>query len=284
MDMRWDEQLSQVSAPLNYLRRSDSRPVTYTYEPPPGVPWRSGELEPHVVGVRDARPVIGHLSLDHRGFAFTRWPSAVRDFYDTDEVRAVYLREAEELVRAATGAKRVLAFDFNVRNASRAAAGSNGAKEPVKRVHNDFTAISGPRRARDELLARGEDPAAALAGHYAIINVWRPIGAPVEESPLAVCDASTIADADLLATDLVYRDRVGETYSIAHNPAHRWFYFPKMHPDEALFIKCFDSAEDGRPRFTAHSAFDDPTSPPDARPRESIEVRTLAFLANGTSF
>jgi hypothetical protein len=243
------------------------------------VPWRTGEFEARTVAIRDARPVAGRVSIDQQGFGFVPSVSAVRDFYDEDEIRSVYLPEAERLLQAATGASRVLAFDFNVRNARKAAAKQAGAKEPVKRVHNDFTALSGPRRARDELIARGEDPEAVLKGRFAIVNVWRPIGAPVAESPIAVCDASTIAESDLVATDLVYRDRVGETYSIAFSPRHRWFWFPQMRPDEALFIKCYDS-DAQLPRLSAHTAFDDPASPPDARPRESIEVRTLVFLPN----
>jgi hypothetical protein len=52
-----------------------------------------------------------------------------------------------------------------------------------------------------------------------------------------------------------------------------------MQKNEALLLKCYDSMEDGRARFSAHSAFDDPTSPPNAAPRESIEARTLVFFA-----
>ena len=48
--------------------------------------------------------------------------------------------------------------------------------------------------------------------------------------------------------------------------------------DEAILIKCYDSAED-KARFTAHSSFEDPTAPQDVLPRESIELRTLAFHA-----
>ncbi len=65
---------------------------------------------------------------------------------------------------------------------------------------------------------------------------------------------------------------------MAYNPGHRWFYFPEMRRNEALVFKCYDSATDSRARFTAHTAFNDPTSPPDAAPRESIETRTLAFF------
>ncbi|MBX6324296.1 MAG: methyltransferase [Rhodospirillaceae bacterium] len=279
MDMRWDEPLTRVTATLNYLAPMSAKPpVVYTFEPPPGVPWRTAELEPRTVAVRDARPAAARLSLDAQGFAFLHAPTAAGDLYDDAVVRSVYLPETERLVRAVTGAARVVAFDYNRRSAPRAAAGEGGVKEPVKRVHNDFTAASGRERARAELEARGEDPAALLCGRFAIVNLWRPIRGPVEESPLAVCDAGTIEPGDLVATSLVYRDRVGEVYSVTFSPRHRWFFFPRMERDEVLLIKCCDSAEDGTARFTAHTAFDDPGSPPDATPRESIEVRTLVLF------
>ena len=117
-----------------------------------------------------------------------------------------------------------------------------------------------------------------LKHRFAVINVWRPIRGPVQENPLAVCDAQTIAQDDLVCNDLIYRDRVGEVYVLAYNPQHRWFYFPRMEKHEVMLLKCYDS-DARRARFTAHSAFDDPTSPSDAPARESIEVRTLAFFA-----
>ncbi len=177
-----------------------------------------------------------------------------------------------------TGATKVVIFDHTLRNLQRFKQGENEIKEPVKRVHNDFTAKSGYIRARKELAAQEiDDIDTLLQQRFAIINIWRAIAAPVQESPLAVCDAQTIAPTDVVASDLVYRDRVGEVYAITYNPEHQWFYFPQMQTDEALFIKCFDSAEDGRARFAAHTGFDDPTSPPDAPPRESIELRTFVF-------
>ncbi len=217
------------------------------------------------------------MSLDREGFAFAVHHSNVRNFYDEDEIRHVYYPEAVQLLKEITGATQVVVFDHTLRNAQRLQQGENWIKEPVKRVHNDFTAKSGYSRARRELAARGVDNIdELLQQRFAVINVWRPI-ALVQESPLTVCDALSIATSDLVAGDLVYRDRVGETYAITYNQTHRWFYFPQMKPDEALFIKCFDSAEDGRARFAAHTGFDDPTSSPNASPRESIELRTLVF-------
>jgi len=148
-------------------------------------------------------------------------------------------------------------------------------REAVKYAHNDYTLKSGPQRVRDLL----PDEAPELLEHrFAVINVWRPIRGPVEEMPLAVCDARTIAAADLVETDLRYADRTGEVHSLVFNPAHRWFFFPRMEAEEVLLLKCYDSSDDGRARFTAHSAFEDPTTGPDAPARESIEVRTLAFF------
>jgi hypothetical protein len=144
-----------------------------------------------------------------------------------------------------------------------------------------LTAKSGFTRARQELAARGIDNIdALLQQRVAVINVWRAIASPIQESPLTVCDAQSIALTDFVAIDIVYRDRVSEAYLITYNPKHRWFYFPYMQANEALFIKCFDSAEDGQARFGAHTAFDDPTSLPDAPLRESIELRALVFYGN----
>ena len=267
--------LAHVETTLNYLSDSSEKPVTYLYEPPPGTPPRTGRTTRQPVTIYDARPLLDALSLDKQGIALVHQETAVKNFYDDHEVRTVYYPEVERLVKEATGASRVLVFDHNVRCAPMAKRKENGAREPVKFAHNDYTVKSGPQRVRD--LLPGE--AGELLKHrFAVINVWRPIRGPVEESPLAVCDARSIAPADWVPTDLKYRDRTGEVYSITFNPNHRWFYFPRMRRDEVMLLKCYDSMDDGRARFTAHGAFDDPASPPNAAPRESIEVRTLVFF------
>ncbi|MHB1219499.1 MAG: CmcJ/NvfI family oxidoreductase [Alphaproteobacteria bacterium] len=269
-----------VDARLLYLRDSSERPVSYTFEPPPGVPWRSGQNIEVSVPVHDGRPLEGRLSLDREGFAFVHHPSAVTDFRDAAKIKSAYFEESARLVRSITGASKVVTFDYNLRHAAAPGRDSTGVSQPVRRVHNDFTAESGPRRARAELLAAGENADRLLKHRFAIINVWRPIRGPVQNSPLAVCDARTVDPQDLVVSDLVYRDRVGHTYAVAYSPRHRWFYFPEMRVDEAILIKSLDSeAGGGTARFAPHTAFDDPTSPPGAAPRESIEVRTLALFA-----
>jgi hypothetical protein len=278
LERRISKDLPYVEANLNYLIPMAEKPVNYTYEPPPGIPRYNGTYQAYKLPIYNARSISNNISLDREGFGFTAHHSSVRDFYDEDEIRNVYYPEAEQLLKEVTGATKVVIFDHTLRNWQRFKQGENEIKEPVKRVHNDFTAKSGYIRARRELAAREiDDIDTLLQQRFAIINVWRAITAPVQESPLAVCDAQSIAPTDVVASDLVYRDRVGEVYAITYNPEHQWFYFPQMQSDEALFIKCFDSAEDGRARFAAHTGFDDPTSPPDAPPRESIELRTLVF-------
>jgi hypothetical protein len=271
--------LSFVKADLNYLAPPLDRPRTYTFEPPSGEPRSNIVPEPHSLPVHDARPISETVSLDREGFALVRQKSSVKDFYDEDEIERVYYKEAERVIKAATGADRVFVFDHTVRKRVPGAADvrDGGPRQPVARVHVDHTDKSGPQRVRDLIPEEAEE---LLKGRVQIINLWRPIRGPLLDSPLAVCDARTVKPNELVASDLVYPDRVGETYSVKYNPDHQWFYVPGMTADEILLLKCFDSKTDGRARFAPHTAFVDPTTPADAPPRESIELRTLVFHAN----
>jgi len=256
---------------------ADASVKPQTYNPPPGtgVPRRLGNYGSFRTRIYDARPVAGSLSLDREGFALTRHDTAVADFYDEKQVREIYYPEIERLVAEATGAEKVLVFDHTIRVAERAV--ERGLRTPVQMVHNDYTDKSGPQRVRDLLPA--DEAEARLKHRFVEINVWRPINGPVEAWPLALADARSIAPADVIACDLIYADRTGEILYGIYNPNHRWNYFPRMERHEATLIKCYDSLKDGRARFSLHTAFEDPTTPENAPPRESIEIRTLAFFA-----
>jgi len=268
--------LPHVEAALNYMAPMTEHPRSLAYDPEPGVPRSNIISEAHLVPIHDARPIAAEVSLDREGFGLLYHQSAMRNFYDGDEVREVYYPEAEALLKRMTGARRVVVFDHTVR---RRVTGANDRaagvpRQPVARVHVDHTVRSGPQRIRDFLGQGAED---LLRGRAQVINVWRPIRGPLRDAPLAVCDAGSVAPTDLVPADLVYRDRVGETYSVTYNPNHRWFYVPEMQPDEVLLLKCYDTATDGRARFAPHTAFEDPTAPTDVLPRESIELRTFVF-------
>jgi hypothetical protein len=181
----------------------------------------------------------------------------------------------EALIKAESGAKRVVVFDHTLRTADDAFREQQKIREVVRRAHNDYTEWSGPQRVRDILPNEAED---LLSRRFAIVQVWRPIRYPVETHPLAIADARSVSFDDFIISERRYPNRVGQTYAIAYNPKHKWFWFPRQARNEALVFKVYDSAKDGRARWTAHTAFDDPTTPPNARPRESIEIRTLAFF------
>ncbi len=266
--------MSAKEALFSYLAPMEERPYYYQVAPPEGTSWRNTHGDRRSMAVEDARDFPG-VSLSAEGFCLVSHTTAVADLWDVEDVRARYYPEIEGLVADATGARRVLAFDHNVRSEERATRGEVGVQPPVRFVHNDYTEQSGPQRVRD--LMPADEVEELLAGRFAVVNVWKPISGPVRQAPLGVLDARSIQMDDLVPTDLRYRDRVGEIYSLTWNQAHRWFHYSEMEAEEALLLACYDSAG-GRARFTAHSAFDDPTSPDDAAPRESIEVRTLAFF------
>ena len=264
-----------VVVPVNFMEPMAEKPFSYNYEPPPGTPLRNSRTVEHRIPVLDARPVNDSLSLDREGFVLLHHRTAAHDLYDEKVIAEVYYPECERLMREATGAKRVVAFDHIVRNAAKAAVKGSGIKNPAGRVHNDDTAWSAPQRVRDLMVDEAED---LLQHRFAINNVWRPIAGPLLRSPLALCDAASLEDENLIASELRYPNRTGETYAVTYNPNQRWYYYPRMQADEALLLRCYDSARSGPARFSAHGAFDDPQTPADAPPRESIEVRTLVFF------
>ena len=271
-----DTERDTLDATLSYFADTKAMPVTVVA--PPGESDKrlgGGASEPHRVTLRNGRPHIDEFDIEKHGFRFVRHDTRVADFYDENEIRRVYYPEMEALVKAEAGAKRVVVFDHTMRTADDELRQAAKIREVVRRVHNDYTDWSGPQRVRDLM---GDEAEELLKHRFAIVQVWRPIRHPVESWPLAIADARSLSPDDMVVTERRYPDRIGQTSAITWNPEHRWYWFPHMRPDEALVFKTFESMKDGRARFTAHTAFEDPTTPPHARPRESIEIRTLAFF------
>jgi hypothetical protein len=260
---------------LNYIVDDGTKVFTVTAGPG-GQDVRSGGTpDPRRMVIHNGRPHAADFALERYGFRFLRHDTKVADFFDEDEIKRVYYPEMVALIKAQSGAKRVAVFDHTLRTADDDLRESKKIREVVRRVHNDYTEWSGPQRVRDLL---PDEADALLTRRFAIIQVWRPIRHPVETFPLAIADARSLSPDNLVISERRYPGRVGQTYAITFNPAHKWFWFPLMRRDEALIFKTYESLTDGRARWTAHTAFDDPTSPPHARPRESIEIRALAFF------
>jgi hypothetical protein len=264
-----------IEATVNYLLDTGEMPITYVAVPGSADTRSSSTLDPHRITIRNGRPQADRFTLDRNGFRFVRHDTKVADFYDEDEVRRVYYPEMEALVKQESGASRVVVFDHTLRTADDELRAAQKIREVVRRVHNDYTEWSAPQRVRDIL---PDEADALLSRRFAIIQVWRPIRHPVETFPLGIADAQSLSPEDLVVSERRAPNRVGQTYAVTHNPAHRWFWFPRQRRDEAIVFKVYDSLKDGRARWTAHTAFDDLTTPAKARPRESIEIRTFAFF------
>lgn len=264
-----------IEASVNYLLDTGEQPFTFTGGPGSTEIRSGGTPDPHTVTIHNGRLVTAGFALEKNGFRFVDHDTQMRDFFDEAEIARVYYPEMEALIKRETGAKRVVVFDHTVRTADDEMREAKKIREVVRRVHNDYTEWSGPQRVRDLL---GDEAEALLQKRFAIVQCWRPIRHPVETHPLALCDARSMTFDDFVISERRYPNRVGQTYAVRFNPNHQWFWFPRMRRDEALVFKVFDSEKNGGARWTAHTAFDDPTTPANARPRESIEIRTLAFF------
>ncbi|KAI8630660.1 hypothetical protein F5Y19DRAFT_483999 [Xylariaceae sp. FL1651] len=233
--------------------------------------------------IKDVTGEEDKYTLDKTGFQFFRRRTNLRgsDFHDNELVQREYYTEAIQLLKDITGAPRVHIFDHKTRtgpsNWHKLGEGNRTTRGPLFRAHVDQS------YAGAELVLRRHFPDEAdelLQRRYQIINVWRPIKT-IHKDPLAVADAASIPDSDLVAASILYphgsRD---ETWTILPNNAHKWYFKYAQTPDEVLLIKCFDSATTpGLARRVPHSAFEDPEMA-DRKHRESIEARALLFYDN----
>ena len=271
-----ENSLPSVRATIQFTKNDGSTPVSIVREAGTGPDTRNGKYEDHEISIYDGRSIAKDLTLDNHGFTLTRFPTAVKDFYDDDEVLSVYYPEMEEIVKQATGCSKVVVFDHTIRVDDEATQTDRKVRGPVRNVHNDFTRNSAPQRVKDLLPA--DEAEERLQKRFGSINIWRPIVGPVETAPLAICGWDTLDEKNLIPAERRYNDRIGGVLHLCHNPDQRWFYFPRMEREEVVLLKCFDSLEDGTAKWTCHGSFKDPNSPANAKPRQSIEIRTLYFF------
>ncbi len=281
--------------------------------------WEGVDLEARLMPVHDARRIddAAPRTLAQNGFEMRDRPLAKPglDFFDHDQVVRSYYPHCADIVREASGASLVAAFDHNIRSAAgkqsrRRIEGGQQVQGPAHVVHGDYTLTSAPQRLRDLAKLPGENDTlrtilpdgqplldtarverAQAGGRFAIINLWRNIAPePVETHPLALCDATGVRPENLVVFEIHYHDRIGENYFAKHAESHQWYFYPALTRNEALLIKQWDSAGalacsngakpdavDAPCTFSFHSAFEDPATPPDAPERWSIEVRCVAL-------
>jgi len=264
-----------IKAKMNYIVDTGTPPVRYIDWPEMEHKAIDPVYEQREVPILNGRPVCDSFKLDTHGFVFADHRTKMKDFTDEAERKSVYEREVQDLIKKHSGASHVHVFDHTIRVGDEKVQQSTGARPPVKGVHNDYTEASAPVRLRE--IVGEEEAARRLKKRWAIIQVWRPIRGDVLIDPLGICDGRTIPQKGFILVQRRYKYRTGEVYHIAYNPEHVWYYFPRMTRNEAMVFKVFDTDRSVPTRFTAHSAFDDPDTPPNAPPRESIETRTFAF-------
>ncbi|WP_203594422.1 CmcJ/NvfI family oxidoreductase [Wenzhouxiangella limi] len=260
--------LADLSAPLVYVPSKGGGDQTE----------HLGNYRTHAVEIHNAREQLPATDLDREGFKLLSHDSAVSDFYDDAALSSTYHPELIELIKRATGARRVEIFDDTRRSSSSAKQREHGTRDPANIVHNDYTHESGPRRLEDFFSDSPDQVPRLKQRRFAIINAWRPIGEPVVDHPLVLCDARSVRGDDLVAVERRGADRIGELQVAMYQPDQRWYYYPRMHRGEVLLFKTYDSALDGRTRFTPHSSCKDPRAPADAAPRESLETRCMVFF------
>ena len=277
-------ELPAVSAEIAYSAPSDAASRIRIFPPSSGRKMEAPKRERRAVRVFDCRPIADELKMDVAGFELHTRPTTFDNFFAPEQVKQHYYPEVVSLLKRELGALEVFVFDHNVRSQPRAARKEIGVREPVEGAHNDYTLTSGPKRI-EEILE--ENNASHLLGNRAaLINVWRPLVGPIQDHPLAVCDARSTRLEDFIATqiqhfqedDLETPAHIGEVFSFQYSPQHRWYYASDMQPDEVIFLKCFDTAQDGRARYTGHTGFRNPECPADFVARESIEARTVAVF------
>ena len=268
---------SKVLAELNFFEppKDGSKAHNYMYTGPE--PQRNFSDVPHVVSIEDIRDRENEFNLDKNGFQVVKAPSKTThaDFDDDERVKEVYYPEVEEILKKVTGAFKVVIFDHTIRRAIPGQVDKPSSRGPVGRVHIDQTPWAGEERVR---LHTGEEAQKLLNERVQIINVWRSINGIVEDHPLAFADYRSVDwENDLVPVTLRYKDREGETFSVKYDPNLKFYYKSRIDSDEVYLIKCFETKLDGRARLTPHTAFTDPNTPDNAKPRESIEVRALVF-------
>jgi hypothetical protein len=273
------EPLPSVEGALSFIVPQDVKPVFHSTALTGGEAKIFFELEDVFVPIVDMRPIAENLSVDTQGFELLHHETQVDDLYDDAAVDTVYNAEIEAILSERFDATQVSIFDVTRRSDDTGGARNpDGLRGPATRVHVDYTVASGPQRAKDVLGEEEYDRLIEVSARILQVNVWRPISGPVKRSPLALADASSIATKELVATDQVFADRVGEIYQVAHGSGQRWYYASEMDRDEILLIKGWDSIDDGRAQFTPHGAFELQEMASDALPRESIEIRTFVVV------
>jgi hypothetical protein len=254
----------------------------------PGRELNTGVYAPYPVTIRNAR-LAGPFTLDEHGFCLAQHHTAIGDWENQYAPDSAYAAEVAEVAKRLTGADVVIPLGGMLRDS---AATSPTVQPPAAEAHVDFTERCAERRAA--ALYRRAQPEPSGYRRFIGFSLWRALSAPPQGMPLALCEGRSVRDdegthntkvdvTEIPAGDALYAPIAGEEDMLAatifhYSPAHRWWYFPDLQPEEVIFIKLYDS-DHSKAWRCPHTAFRD-TTRPDARPRRSMEFRAMAYFSN----
>lgn len=266
------DSLDCVKAQLSFIpRTTDEGPTFAASQNLGGV-----GMVKHEVKIYNARPVASSLSLDRQGFALIKHKSAYANELTSEPMRAKYLEEMAQFIKVHFDASAVVAYQHGAIPSVivRSSDGSRGIATGVV-AHVDFTSTSAPAVAEISCLEKGVQSRAY--SRLMLIQTWRALSPPPQDSALGLCDGSSISDDDLVATPYSRDGSAAELWLLRHNPHQRWYYFPEMEQDEVILFKGYDSNRECDPR-SAHSGFDNRLAFPNAEPRVSVETRFFVYF------
>lgn len=224
----------------------------------------SPELNPTSVALADNRATAAPVKFGSDAVEFISLKSQIRDF-PGDAWKQVYDAELKAMLLDKLGAREILFFDHTVRVDD-----PDATRKPARNVHSDYSKDGAEQRLADLL---GAETAAEWArGHFAFVNVWRPVEHPINSAPLGFVRPSSVDPSDWILLDLIYPDRKGQIMGLVGNPRHEWIYQSSMTPDEVAIFNIYDNQS--LPSI-AHSALDMVENPDVGTIRKSIESRTL---------
>ncbi|WP_085902154.1 CmcJ/NvfI family oxidoreductase [Kiloniella majae] len=225
----------------------------------------SPELRTVNVPVADARTKRGSVSFPKDSLAFANVPTSTNITTEDNSWREIYDQELTTLLQEKLRVKDVIIFDHTIREDD-----PDAVRLPARNVHSDYSEDGARQRLIDIL---GDEHAHEWSkGHYAFINVWRPLENPINSAPLGFVRPSSLDEHDWVLLDLIYPDRRGQIMGLVENQNHEWIYQSKMTPDEIAIFNIYDNR--GLPSI-AHSALDMIEDVNINTIRKSIESRTL---------
>ena len=264
-------------AEIRYLMPDGTRPIYIASDGGANAALNiQAKFENITVELFNAREFGNQFSLDVQGFELHEHSSSIPDFYAIQENEFKYVEELKELVLPATGGKSLFVFDHTLRSDSPQIRDRYSIREAAAIAHNDYTDASARKRIKDLMPATQTNT--LFKSRFAIVNVWRSIAGPVITSPLTCCDAQTVSEDEIHASERRAKGRIGELELVSYSSKHRWYYYPEMTKNEVLMIKTYDSESKVRAKRSVHTAFKNSLAPENAQPRQSIESRMFVFF------